>query len=406
MTRSNSVRNKRNTLPDWCNVLVLVLLFLASLNFVTRYYYWIFIAFAVFLVTPGRKIRMNLSAGILIILGIAMTLFDPESHKSFTNLIKPYVFAIAYIIGFGMADPHDDHTENIERIKKVIYVSAFGLFLHYVLNMITNFGALERDTVDIWTRSVLSATGQASLASMCVGIAAAFLFSKTSLGYKIVGITFSVLILLYNLVLAGRTLLFMMAIMFVLAYLYQTIYYKKNLIKGFIWIGIVVTILLIMYNMDLFHIKSMYEASNFYLRFFARNETTLIHDSRLGFKLQYLSEMLNYPFGGGHIRAKIGFYAHDLYLDSYDQFGIFGFAMIVIYIVSSLVRMVRCLRRPELSFFVKQLIFCVYIVLNIQFWIEPIMRGMPWLFMLYCLIDGTVGYYLTTKPRVGITDER
>ena len=56
--------------------------------------------------------------------------------------------------------------------------------------------------------------------------------------------------------------------------------------------------------------------------------------------------------------------------------------------------MKKCLVDKNIDFGVRQLVLCVYFVINIQFWLEPIIRGMPWLLASYCFMDGTVNTLL------------
>ena len=93
-----------------------------------------------------------------------------------------------------------------------------------------------------------------------------------------------------------------------------------------------------LYNLDLFGVKTAYESSNFYYRF--TNEQAIEEDARMTHKLAYLNYLLDYPWGGGNIRELYGHSAHDLYLDTYDESSIIAFITIIIYIILSLGRMI------------------------------------------------------------------
>ena len=58
----------------------------------------------------------------------------------------------------------------------------------------------------------------------------------------------------------------------------------------------------------------------------------------------------------------------------------------------------RGLRKP-FYIILMIVIVCVYLVCNIQFWLEPIIRGVPWLLATYCFIDGTVTNLLGQEKR-------
>ena len=398
------MREDRSGKHEIFNILVIIFLFLASLNFVTRYYYWMYIAFLLFVVTPERKVRINASMIILLLLGVFTLCFDSESRSMFTNILKPFVYAIAYVIGLGMTSKKKQLGQKESSLQMLILLATAGLFLHYVLNAIKNIGSLERNTIDIWTNSAMSATAQSGLACLCVGVVTAFLFSNSSFKIKVVCTLFMAFIIIYNMVLAGRTLLFMLVLMIVLAFLFKSIYYKKGFLGGIFLFAIFILVFIAVYNNDIFSIKTAFENTNFYARFFGRTSETLITDARLGYKLAYIKKMKYYPFGGYNIRREVRVYAHDLYLDSYDQTGVLGFLAIVFYMISSLSRMIMCLRSKEHTpFAIKQLVFCVYLTMNIQFLIEPIIQGMPWLFIVYCLIDGALTNYLASHKEGEIT---
>ena len=162
----------------------------------------------------------------------------------------------------------------------------------------------------------------------------------------------------------------------------------------------VLALIVIAFRYNLLGIRSAFENSAFYERFYGEESINLGEDSRLDKKLYYLSHLLEFPFGGLHLRSEVSF-AHDLYLDTYDEASIFAFVAVVAYMVSSLVRMFKCLSRKYLPFEFRQLVFCTYLVLHIEFWIEPILQGMPWLFASFCLIDGAVTRILSSYKNGG-----
>ena len=186
----------------------------------------------------------------------------------------------------------------------------------------------------------------------------------------------------------------MMVIVFTIAFFYQIRNKKSEASKELLLFLIIGAILVIAYSLDLFGAKTAFETSNFYARFWGINGNGLFDDPRFGYKQVYWKHILDYPFGGANIHREYGFYAHELYLDTYDQYSVFAGIAIVCYIVSSLIRMVRCLRSSTISFNTKQLILCVYVVMNMQFMVEPVMQGMPACLVSYCLVDGVIVRYL------------
>ena len=52
------------------------------------------------------------------------------------------------------------------------------------------------------------------------------------------------------------------------------------------------------------------------------------------------------------------------------------------------------MRNKNICFATRQLMACVYLAINIIFWLEPIMSGLHDLLANYCFIDGTVAQML------------
>lgn len=399
MARFKLSYKKSINLQEFLNILVTIFLFLAFFNFITKNYYWMFIAFTLFIITPKRKVVFSFSTAFLFVLGLSILVLKVDDARGITNILKPFVFVMAYVLGTGMIPRTDDYQlrDHNQYLEKVIYLCAFGFFAHYTLNFISNIGALERNTVDIWTDSVLSATGQASLATMGVAVIVAILFSDKSIGKKIIAFIVAFVIVAYNMILAGRTLLYMLVIGILIAFLFRSVARKKHFRNIVLTIGLVLVAVFVVYNFNLFNIRTFVEDSNLYQRIMGKSDLGIVDDLRFDYKAYYLENFFDHPLGGGHLRAECLHYAHDLYLDGYDQYGIFAFIALVAYIVASLTRLIKGLRSQFMTSNVKQLLLCTYLLLNIQFLIEPVLDGMPFLFVAYCLIDGVLTRLLANQ---------
>jgi len=375
---------------------IMLFMFLGATDFINRYYYCVYIAFLFFVITPQRKFYINGTFLLLVFFSMSIMIFNPESHKTFTNMIRPFTYPICYFMGLNVFNNRKSSSQydlgrEEKNLRGALYLMTAGFAVHFFLNMFTNMDATDRNVVDFWTGKVMSATGQATLACLLVGIIAAFLFSNSGKKKKILAIILLVAIVWYNLVLAGRTLFIFIVLMFVLAFLFRSIVTKKKIFSTLFVLLLIFAAVLMLYNMNAFGIKTAFENSNFYDRFFGGKYSQDIDSDKRGeYKLEYLKHFFDHPFGGRNIYATVGHSAHDLYLDSYDESGIFTLIAIVAFIVVSLSHMFQFIKLKVASFETRQLVFCTYIIVNIQFWLEPIMRGMPWLLATYCFIDGVL----------------
>jgi O-antigen ligase len=258
----------------------------------------------------------------------------------------------------------------------------------------TVLSASDRNTIDFWTKEVKAATGHASIACIPLGASIAYIFAKTSKKIKILAVSMLLIIIGYNLVLSGRTLFIMMIICASIVYLYGLFFKKSNRVKSTVTIAAVIILVLLAYRSNLLGIRSYIESTPFYDRFFAEDAVMeLEEDGRMERKLFYLENFWEYPWGGAHLRNFVG-YSHDIYLDTYDEAGIFAFIAVFCYMLSTVFRLFKCITSKSIPFQTRQLVLCIYVCIYLEFMVEPILQGMPWLFASFCLIDGYVSRIL------------
>ena len=90
----------------------------------------------------------------------------------------------------------------------------------------------------------------------------------------------------------------------------------------------------------------------------------------------------------------------DIFLDTYDEAGIFAFLGILGYILISINHLCKCISDDTLDFGFRQIVLCVYVICYIEFMVEPILQGMSWFFASFCLIDGYVSRILRHNKNV------
>ena len=375
----------------WNDYVVLFFLFLAAMNFNTWYAYCVFVAFALFLVLGNTHLRMDSGLVPLIFLSLSILLFDPYYQDSLTAMLKAFIFPMCYFMGYNLPSGETDLQGAEKATEKVIFTLALGTWMHLALNMVSNWSEESgRNTIDFWTGSVLSATNQAALAVMMIGFAIAIFLGSYSFKWKLSAIGLIAVVLIYNLRLGGRTIFFLALVALVGGLLYQAVFLRRS--KRFFASALAIVVLLGLvlwaYTQNLFGIQDFVVNSNFYERFFGEQSLELDDDGRLEKKLKYLPKLFTYPWGGAHIREEIGGYAHDLYLDTYDEAGLFAFAFVIVLVIGAIRKMLIVLRSQTVGRNTKLLLACVFLVLNIEFWVEPILAGVPWLLACFCVIYG------------------
>lgn len=377
---------KNNDLP--MQIAVSCLLFLATLNIFNKMVYMIFTAFLVLLFFKKGNTVFNMTAILLILFSFALILFSDGSgiiKNGIFAAIRNFMYPLTYIIGYNICSKED--SEN--KFQNIMIFVGLGSFLHYILNMFINTEAEGRNTNDIWSADIVSATCQAALCCIAIGIFGAVLYSKRKPIYKILAIAGLISILVYNLVLAGRTSVALMLIVLVAGFGYYSVLNKTRRLKTILPICFVAFFIVLAIRFNWFGIGDYVFDSNLFERF--TEETTINSSSgRTDFKLEYLKYILIYPFGGGKIYNEVGRYAHDLLLDLYSDAGIIAAIIILVILLISLKNTFKVFKNKNISTDMKMLVFCVYIVIYIQFFLEPIMAGMPWLLALFLFYNGMI----------------
>lgn len=374
--------------------IILAFILFASMNVINSYYYFIFIAFALFVVL-NKKYRFDGSFAILLLFALFWIFFAQLVAGSILDLIKPFVYALCYLMGMSFLSKNKMKSKHkFGHFYVFISVISAGPFIHYLLNWIKNGNASERNTIDVWTNSVMSATGQASLACLPLALAIACLLCKSPKQLKFISVAVIVLILGYNLVLSSRTLILLTLIIFSVGLLYLLKESKGKKARILLIAIAVIVLLFLVYETNLFGIKDFIHSSALYDRFFGSNSMDLDEDGRADRRKFYLKNLFLYPFGGANMRDEVGF-AHDIFLDTYDEAGIFSATALAVYVAMTVIRLVKCVTNRSLPSEFRQIVLCVYMVLYMEFMIEPILQGMPWLFASFCFIDGYVGVMLS-----------
>lgn len=378
------------------DVLLYGLLFLAAMNFQAKFFYFVFISFFVILATQNR-LRIDKTSLLYLCVCCIMSLYNhKEGILSMIRCFAPFCF---YLVGLNLISdaslPGANHSvlDEVQKRGYVLLVAiSLGSFAHYGLNYLLNLGAsLGRNTNDIWTGQPMAATGQNALACLMMGFSVATLFLPRKKWHRIAASLTIVLMLVYNLVLASRTMIVILSILLLIGLFYpkKRAISAKQTIKAVSVLCLLGIAVAVIYLHNVGNIQGYVKHSLLFNRLGGSFDMLLDNGSRTSVKLKFLANMMQYPFGGLHMRAKYS-YAHDLLLDAYDEYGVVVFLLLIAALILGCLQMYRLLRQSAYSDGLKLPLLLIYAAILLEFTVEPILAGMPWLFSCYCLINGCV----------------
>lgn len=389
--------NMKINIDKFRQVVTYCLLFLAAMNFFAKFFYFAFASLILILIIQ-RKLLVNYTCLIYLALGVIMAVYNFD--EGVMSMLKCLAYVALYLVGYNfMIVKSGRHSVLFEYSQNDVEKSGYlllvmisaGSFTHYALNFIFNFDkVLTRNTFDIWSGEVMAATGQSTLACLMVGLAVAMIFIPPKKICRVIAIICLVIILAYNLILAGRTLIFITAILILLSIIYMHFALKTPLAKFKLLIGIAVAVLAVVFvfTFNIGDIRDYVFESNLLERFNVFN-SEIFDTDRSNVKLSFIMNFWKYPFGGLHMRDEFG-YAHDLLLDGYDEYGIFSLILLIAILITGIVELYKLVRYTDYSFTFKLALICIYVSILLEFCVEPILAGMPWLFSCYCLINGCI----------------
>lgn len=371
--------------------IILALMFLMAMNFKNRFFYLTFAAFALLMIIQAATLSLHKVMLAPLFLSVSYALFSPEAGASVLTTVKIFSYPMCALLGYNMVCG-STLEERERQLNIIITVLAAGSFSHYVLNMLKNWGLTGiRNTIDVWTGSVLSATGQSALACLIIGVAAATLFISKKKWHKTAYIAVLLIVLYYNLVLAGRTIFVLVAAALLLAFFlnYRSMPNAGKRLRQLISVTVAVILIMWIIRKNIFNVQSIFADSNFFDRFLKTNaKMDLLEDSRLEYKLEFLRRFFDHFWGGNVLRKTIGHYAHDIFLDTYDDAGIFALISVSVVVFGNIRKSVLISKSSNVSSRTKTLLLCVTLCVSLEFLVEPIFAAMPWLFACFCIISG------------------
>ena len=258
-----------------------------------------------------------------------------------------------------------------------------------MLNYYINGNVIYRNTDDFWTGTSLAATLQAPLLTMIMSILfwAVVYIKKISL--KIIYIIGFGLSFLYLTVIAARTPLIIVAIVSFIEFCLYNIFNKKtkSLMKICAILLSTLIVISIGYSNNMFNIKVIVEESNIAKRFFS-NETTQSDYSRIRKQILGMKDIIESPFGLKN--EQFTEYSHNMWIDVGREVGIIPFTVLIIYTASTISSLLYLMKSKEIATKYTIFLSSIYIAVNLNFLVEPILQGIPFHFVVFVIINGII----------------
>ena len=374
-----------------------MILFLFALNFVNMESRLILILFISVILWKGKgKVNVTRNVIYLLIFSSTFYIISVIYHREMmTFYVLPYLVgpATGYLCGYEMMKWNKNNLDL--HIKKIIYIIIFGRFTHGALNYVVSHGYenVLRNGNDFWTKSVLAATGQGALMTMMISLLfyAIFILKKNNIIEKYIIIFCIGVSILNNLKSASRTALIVMVLVFICCVFYTLFSSTMSMKKKFIFLIMFVIlgmVLTVGYNHNVMNVKSNWETTALYERINTPTDFEEGDENRKEMYLDAIRVGTTHPFGDGTLNT-----AHNFWLDILKQTGWIPFLSCLLFTIYTLRDVFFIVNRKKTCEQIRYLVLSVNLAILINFAVEPIMKGMPYYFVSFCIIAGAMCCY-------------
>lgn len=373
-----------------------ILVFLLAINI---FHYGQFILPIIcLLITIDRK-KLNIeNVKVFILLCLFAITFFAFSYKLGFYSVMGFCLPMAYYIGTNILVPSQ------ENVKKLIYIVAFGMASHVVLNFVMDFSAFGFEYVtsrihyDVWTHTNIKETITAINYTFIIGCVY-YLFTYEKNKYvKISGILLLILLFLYNIGLGRRTPILMLAISLLISIIFDILKYKnKYIYKKILFLALIILVcaifIAILVFFNIFGLKDLVNSFIIVKKFIWSGLKT----ERVQLFLDAVKLMPYHLFGGQEISNTVGIYIHDLWMDTYDFAGIIPYLLLIIYSILYLINMIKIYKSNGIISSYKILFITLFVVISIQMFLDPIMTGSSIFLIVSVIVGGSferlINYY-------------
>lgn len=373
--------------------LVIILLFLFSLNLLNLSGILIALSILVFIVFNLRIIKVDWNTAILVLFSVFY--FGSVAFYEGFSIDTIIKFAVApwgcYIIGYNLRLKNDEIS-----VTKLTTILALGFFIHGMLNLSSSikiygagFNNTYRLAYDFWQSRQISVTTAAlyysPLALMAIG--GVFFAKRRAIKHLSFG---AILLSLYaTLIYQNRTLimamLFILIVNVVLVIKDSDIQYRRKM--GLI-VGIIILtfVFAVGWFRNLFGIRVIFESTNLYGRLTGSDQDrTKIWASFV------FGEAWKYPFGGNKaVLYNNKPYVHNVWLDTFRRTGVLSFAFLILFTIVGIKETIIFSHRTDRLKENVGIIVSLLLGITILFMVEPIIEANPYVFYFPIIAIGAI----------------
>ena len=302
-----------------------------------------------------------------------------------------------YFMGKNFITP-----KSIKFFKWLIYAVVFGLFMYASLNMIDYVkeyaaGSGPRIAYDFWVGHMIGAPLMGVYITPVALLLTYNLFHlnwKKDLFIKIVHFISFGLSVYFTILLQNRSYFFIVSIVFVLMFLLQIVLNKFKMLKPTFIAVVFIGIIYFSYKFNVFGIQTFIVDTAWYTRVIKTIENGILIDGRFTIYPLVRDQFKLYPLGGYQMDLGGLVYAHNLWLDILYAVGRYPFFIFVGYTLLTITTIVRINFNKHIDTSIKILISSVYLGFTLNFMVEPIIEGVPYVLIIFCLVNGATYEYL------------
>lgn len=380
-------RNENKLNPgEW---LLVIYMFAISTNLINQFFLLATGIFVIAALYYALDVKLSKSLAVLLVYAVAdMVGCMIGGSVLLATLMRPFYYILFFVLGKTISK---DGNRKISLY--MILAMAFGAASHGIANFIMNYMEYGmnphfRNLPDIWTGEALAATGQGALFAPFAGILFYGIFCTKKLFSKLIFIAVLVCLCLYNMMTASRTVFVILGISLIVCFAIYMLQ-KGGDARMFIWFLGIIIVAAVIYMANLFDVREFIEDTALTKRIDTM-DTSFFYSSRTDKMWHYITHMYQSPFGGRFIKADYYSFAHNLFLDLYDEAGFLGLFFILWFCVIILKKSWKFVNFEWIDIPFKILVVGIMLSIFLQMMVEPVLEGMPWMFAMFCTVSGIV----------------